>query len=740
VRLAWAVAAAAAVVATFGDAAPTGIGVVDAAYRGLFVFGVALACAFARRWTWPVVAAAALFALPGLPWLAVGGAGLAIAAGSQLDRRRRQHVGALVGALAGLTLLHLPPFVAFGVPSVIAAIAPLPAVGSSLVNLRRQVRRPVLTGAVVVGVMCLLLAVASTVMAFGLRADADRGVDAARAGLQAARAGDEAEAVDAFRQAGASFEQAADGAAAWWLAPGRLVPVLSQHLELAGEMSAAGAELADVSSRTAPAVALEGLTTTDGTFRLDRITELRTMAADVAAALERTDQRLGGLATPWLIGPAEAALTSFRAELAEAGPDAELALTALDVARGLLGADGPKRYVVLFGNPAEARAMGGFVGSIGLLQADGGRLAYGTVEGSGQLSQALAEVGAALDPALDVPASLRNAQPQRFVQNWTGDVDIANLTQVVVDLAPQIEALGPIDGVLYADPRVMAALLELTGPITIPGTEQELDASTATEFLQRGQYRTDDGTLEADRKDRLGDAAEIAFDRLLARTQPEPRRLVDVLGPLVRARRLLFATTDPEANELLTTVGLRAPVRAIRGETVLVSHHNRRANKLDAYLERSISYDAAVDDDGAVRATMTVSLTNTADVGDLSTYQLGQVRDSEAPGTNHLTLDLRSALEIVDVTVDGRPAQRSDLVRNGLAQSSVPVSVPPGASVVVQAVLRGHVDPASCAFEFLPNGGANVDELAVRLDLPGTGHRLGEQPLVQTLSLPCDAQ
>lgn len=738
IQASWGIAAAGAVVAAFGDAAPTGLSAVDAAYRGAFVLGVALACAFARRWTWPIVAAVALLALPGLPWLLVGGVGLVLAAASQLDRRRRQHVGALIGALAGLTLLHLPPFVAFGVPSLLAAVAPLPAVGSALANLRSRIRRPLVTGALVLGGVVVVLAGASSVAAFALRADADQGVDAARAGLQAARAGDEAAAVDAFATAEASFRQAQDRVGAWWLAPGRLVPVLSQHLELASEMSAAGLELASVSARTAPAVALEGLTSADGAFRLDRIAEVRSMAVEVADALDRTERRLDPLATPWLTGPAASALSSFRAELAQAGPDADLALTALEIAPRLLGADGTRRYIVLFGNPAEARSMGGFVSAVGLLEASDGRLGYATVEGSGPLSQALVAADAALSPAVDVADSYRNAQPARFVQNWTSDVDIASVTAVVADLAPQIAELGPIDGVLYADPRVLAALLELTGPVTLPGTDQQLDASNATEHLQRDQYRTEEGTLDVERKDRLGEAAEIAFDRLLTRSQPAPRTLVDVLGPLVRGRRLLFATTDPGANELLTRVGLRPPVEAGDGETVLISHHNRRANKLDSYLERDISYEATVDEDGWVRGTLTVSLRNTAALGDLSTYQLGQVRPSEEPGASHVTVDLSSALGFGEVTVDGQAAQRSQLRRAGLAQVSVPVVVPPGGTVVVEATLDGQLDPRSCSFHFLPNGGANPDTLQVQVDLPEGAIDRSSESFDERISLRCD--
>src|SRR3546814_8217352 len=60
-----------------------------------------------------------------------------------------------------------------------------------------------------------------------------------------------------------------------------------------------------------------------------------------------------------------------------------------------------------------------------------------------------------------------------------------------------------------------------------------------------------------ERKERLGDAGEIAFDRLLAGGLPRPRVLANVLSPLVWQRRLLLSTTDPAPHGLLEQIGLR---------------------------------------------------------------------------------------------------------------------------------------------------------------------------------------
>ena len=43
----------------------------------------------------------------------------------------------------------------------------------------------------------------------------------------------------------------------------------------------------------------------------------------------------------------------------------------------MLGADGPRTYLLLFTTPSESRGLGGFVGSYAELTADDGQLALG---------------------------------------------------------------------------------------------------------------------------------------------------------------------------------------------------------------------------------------------------------------------------------------------------------------------------------------------------------------------------
>jgi hypothetical protein len=425
---------------------------------------------------------------------------------------------------------------------------------------------------------------------------------------------------------------------------------------------------------------------------------------------------------------------SLQDEIASSQPDAEQAVEALDLAPGLLGADGTRRYVVLFGNPAEAREMGGFVASIGVLTADQGRLDFESLPTPGQLRSTLDGV----ELGVEIPPGYANARPASFVENWTDSPDIQTVASVVGDLAPAVTQ-APADGVLYVDPYTLAALLELTGPVTVEEGTEQLTAENAVDFLLRDQYQSPDFEPGGERKERLGDAGEVAFDRLLTGGLPRPRVLADVLSPLVQARRLQFTTTDPAAHDLLRNVGLRPDIDQGDSETILVANEMRRPGKLDAYLERDIRYEATVGEDGALEATVTVALTNRAPRTGMADYQLSVPNPAEDLDrtTNVTTLDVFSAFPGAEVTVDGVEAGFNQTPGYGLEQYAVPVEVPAGATVEVVLRFTGAVDPASCSFAFVPNAGAGQDHLEVAIDLPEERLESERAPLARRVTIRC---
>ena len=295
------------------------------------------------------------------------------------------------------------------------------------------------------------------------------------------------------------------------------------------------------------------------------------------------------------------------------------------------------------------------------------------------------------------------------------------------------------------DPYTIGALLELTGPVTVAGPTEgsstELTADNVVDYLLRDEYRADDFQPGGDRKERLGAAGEAAFDRLTSRRLPPPRRLADLLSPLVHARRLLFATTDPAPHDLLERIGLWPTIDRGDDDTVLVTHGNRRANKLDAYLERAISYRAEVADDGTVDATVRVELTNTAPVTGLADYQITHTGPTDpTPATsNVLTLSIYSAFAETAVLVDGEPSSFNASPAYGLTQYSIPVTVPAQSRAVVELHLTGTVDPATCSFSAVPDAGSSPDTFESSIVLAKATRVVARHKLGQRVTTACAA-
>src|SRR5690606_28987717 len=103
-------------------------------------------------------------------------------------------------------------------------------------------------------------------------------------------------------------------------------------------------------------------------------------------------------------------------------------------------------------------------------------------------------------------------QPQRYFQNLTVSPDMRSTAEVAAQMYEQA-AGATVDGVIVADPFALAAMLELTGPITVPSVGFPLDSENAAEFLLREQYILYEDEREA-RKDRLEDVAEATFEAL----------------------------------------------------------------------------------------------------------------------------------------------------------------------------------------------------------------------------------
>jgi hypothetical protein len=532
-RTVWALAALAGVIAAFAPASPTGLLGPDIIWKALFAGSITLMAAFADRWTWVVAGAlASAFSVGGdAAVVVVGFAALALAIVAAAQRRRVPIVGVVAVGIAAQALLRLPNlFAVTGTSALVGAGGWLAVAVSAWLRVGRPVRRRLRRYARWAGVVMLIVLIPVGIGAAITFRQSGRAVDESRAWLEAARQGDQPAVIAHLDAARDSFDQVEAATGAWWTQPARVLPVVGQQLDTVNVVATSGRDITDAASAAAQVATLEDLRFNRGKLDLPTLVSLRdplrTTSDELALALQRLDQT----DETWLLPSVRSRVDDFRAQVSDTADDTELAASALDVAPALLGENGPRTYVVLFASPAESRELGGFVGNIGILNAQDGQLDLDQVVRVRELNARTAALPEdrrreILGP--DYPERYLRYTPWEFWQNITGTPDFPTVGKMVQDLAP--DALGrPIDGVMYVDPEGLAALLRVTGPVDIKGLDAPIGPDNAANFLLRDQYVQFPKVDE--RADFLERVARQTFTRLTSVRLPGPRFIGESLG------------------------------------------------------------------------------------------------------------------------------------------------------------------------------------------------------------------
>lgn len=718
--LAQALTVVAAVGGALAAAAPTGTAGVDIVLGGAFAALVAAAAGKARRWPVLALPLAAVGLASG--WMIVPALGSAITAIMSSTRRRRERAwGAATAVLALQPMLRADDLGFFGLPSLIVAVTVAPVVVSAYRVARARKRllyRRVAYG--VIGATTLIVLAYGGLVAY-VASDVEQAATDARQGLNATRQGETDEARAAFRRAAGGFGDADSLLNAWWAAPARAVPVLSQHARALSGAASEGHDLAVAADDTLVAADYQDLRYSDGRFDLARI---QAVQEPLDRTLEQLDGARGSLAaddSPWLLAPLADALDDLDGELADARDEGELASQAIEVAPRMLGAEGPRRYFIAFVTPAEVRGSGGFMGSWAEVTATDGELRL-TASGS------VRELGENTPPG-----GIQVTGPEEYLTRWGGYVGGREFigdfgysphfpysAQVMAEMYPQLGG-QPVDGVISIDPIALAALLEFTGPLDVPGFGQRLNADNAAEFLLRDNYRLfPDNDAQ---NDALAELVELTFDELTTGNLPGPSRIAEVLSPATQQGRLRVWTPDADEQALFERIGASGafPEPEPGHDFLALSSQNSGNNKIDVYQSRRIEYDVALDGEGGLEATARVTVRNDAPIdGSVPEYVVGNA-DGDPLGTNRMLLSIHTPHVLERATVDGSPIGMQSQSEAGYRVYTVEIAVPPGGEVVLELELSGSLaDESDYVLDLAPHPMVVPDQLTVTLD-PGSG-------------------
>ncbi|WP_182113094.1 DUF4012 domain-containing protein [Actinotalea sp. JY-7876] len=459
----------------------------------------------------------------------------------------------------------------------------------------------------------------------------------------------------------------------------RAVTAVTRALDLvAGDVVPA---LAEVASLVDP----EALAPVDGAVDLGPLVAARPAIAAAAAAAAEADALVRGIPDRGLVAPLATAVQEVRGPVGDAARLLSGAEEAVTLLPPMLGADGPRDYLLLVLNPAELRKGGGIVASVAVLHADAGRVELQEYVAS----QALAGPGRSGATLGADEVAVHGPLLGSIMQNATMTPDFPRAAEIAVELWRDADG-RPVDGVLAVEPAALAHLLEATGPVTTPdGTV--LDADGVVRALLHDSYARYPDPDDADAF--FGDAAAAVFDRLL--TGPaDATRLGGALGAAVAERRVaVWSAHEAEQEVLAASPAGGAFFGAGAAHDAGVFLDDGTGTKLGYFLETDvrITCQEAASDGGSARATVAVVLTSTvpADPSVLPPYMrfYGAPELSDGVVTTNLTVYGPVGGGVADLRRGAAALGAARAEEAGRQAAVVPVVLAPGESVTVEAAV-----------------------------------------------------
>lgn len=519
---------------------------------------------------------------------------------------------------------------------------------------------------------------------------AQRGSRALVGAQDALRAADAATARKHLDVAAEAFAGAKRRLSTPWLAPSRFAPVLGTNLAAAEGLVMAGQALAEIGPEAVAALAAGpagGWRLHDGALDLEAV-------GRVAVILERVGPRLAGArerieATPasWLHPRLADARRTALAEVTAAQKQAGAAAGAARLLPPMLGASGPRRYLVAIANPAEQRGTGGFIGYMALLEANGGRL---RVQETGRPTALLPPPSR--KPDLRLPDWFREAYARwgslSLWQNVNVSADFPAVADLVAQTVDQAGSIGAIDGMIQIDPTSLAALLALTGPVGVPSWPEPLRAGNVERVASHEIYlRFGDDSTE--RYEFLGRLAQAVTRRLTSGEVAFGTQALGRLGDAVAGGHVKVWSPHPGEQAELAALGLAGEVERAREATDVLGFvtENWSGSKIDWFLRREVGYEVRLEPDGSTRGLLRARLRNQAPADGLPAQVIGPYNDNVERGWNRqLMLLLRHPADRLErFRVDGKPAPTGRDLERFLRSHTSFLLVAPGGQVDVRA-------------------------------------------------------
>jgi hypothetical protein len=275
----------------------------------------------------------------------------------------------------------------------------------------------------------------------------------------------------------------------------------------------------------------------------------------------------------------------------------------------LLGAETPQTYLILMQNSDELRPSGGYISAAGHVVFDKGQIVDFVMQDSYAVDRLTEDYPYPPDPLYQYMAAdywvLRDA-------SWSPDFPTTASTAIwLYELGQGVSA----DGVIAVDQQALPDLLRAFEPLEVNG--EQVTGDNVIELLRRHWEpevgRENGSAWWSQRKSFMVDLAQAMRQQLeQGLSKVQLLTLATSLEQALAEKHVLVYTEEPGAADFLTELNWKGALQTVQSDYLMVVDAHVGFNKASALVDRQVTYQIALAEDGSARAHATLVYENRA--------------------------------------------------------------------------------------------------------------------------------
>jgi uncharacterized protein DUF4012 len=279
----------------------------------------------------------------------------------------------------------------------------------------------------------------------------------------------------------------------------------------------------------------------------------------------------------------------------------------------LLGASGPRTYLLIAQNEDELRATGGFISAAGRITLNHGKIVELDFMDSYQVD----------DLNKDYPLPPQPLQTYMLASMWlfrdaNWSPDFPTSARQLIDFYKMGQGRA-VDGAIAIDQETVHALITAIGPIEIGGSAAQIVTGDNLITFMRSAWAPT-GTLSpeawyAQRKSFIGNLAKALQTELTSGHQLNWVGLAKTTYGLLQGRHLQIYVNDASLAASLARLGWDGALRNSDGDYLAVIDSNVGFTKVNPLIAQSFQYEVSIGSDMQAHADLSVAYKHTGQAG-----------------------------------------------------------------------------------------------------------------------------